>query len=430
MHIGLGLVRMTLALTVVLSAVAPAAWASDATLPVESGAQALRERAWGEAEDHLRQALVVWPNDPDIQVLLAISLYHQGRSGDSRDLLRRALSKGTRYEARALYYLGMAAMDLGDRAEADRVFARLVERHQDSPEARKVGEAGALTLKREEPTGIAAHTGEFAALGLLGYDDHPDDISDQSDGSTADASAYALAYFAIGMRFRPIHLRASYTHVDYFTVDRLDADSLRLLADRAFYVGERDSYVPRYSVRMLLLEQEFYETRHDLSLRWNRRWNEEFESDVTPYAAYKTHPADYSGEDGWVAGVDTRLTRYVDRTHLRSAYAALGGDVFQARDEYLGWNEVVLAAGVHIEAGWRLGVDLGARYRTRFYAATHPAFGESRQDHHVGIDATVSRPLTDWLIVQVNVEHDANRSNIDVFSYDRNVVSVGVLVIY
>ncbi|MBA3709332.1 MAG: tetratricopeptide repeat protein [Planctomycetes bacterium] len=405
-------------------------FASEDVNPLEAGAQALRDRDWSQAEVQLQRALAVWPGNPDVQVLLAISMYHAGRTPDSAALMRQAIDQGTRYEARALYYLGMMQLEQGDPLAAQRTFARLIDRHPDSSEAAKMREAGTLTLQREEPRGANAGLGEFSGLVLVGYDDHPDDLADQANGSTADADAYLLGYFSVGMRFKPIHVRASYTHLDYLTVDRLDADSARFVVDHAFIVGDADSWVPRYSLRILLLEQAYFETRHDLSLRWNRRWNEDYETDVTPYVAYKSHPQRYGGEDGWVEGIDARATKYVGGDVLRSVFAAVGGDAFQADAAWLGWNEAAVACGAHVQLGWGIEGDATLRYRKRVYAAASPIYGVRRDDDAFGFEASVSRPLTKWLLVQAGGEHDINRSNIPDYRFDRDIATLGLLIIY
>lgn len=421
---------MRTAIAALLVACAGAPLIAAESGPLEAGTQALREGRWSDAEGQFARALELSPHDGDLATLLGIARWHRGDSRGCAESLQRALAVGTRYEARALYYLALVQIELGQRDEARSTLSRLVKSHGDSPEAAKVRDSGALT---DQPDAASpdAGIGEILLLLQAGWDEHPDEIGDTAGSASAGSDLFWLAHLTVGVRTSFAHLAASYTHLDYASENTLDADALRLSADRAFHRGGRDTLTPRYALRLLWLDREFFETRHDLSLRWNRLWSEDRELDITPSVAYRQHADAYAGADGWVSAIDARSTRHLpSEGFLRRLRLGVDLETVRATDAWLGWNEASIYGGAHAALPWRLAADGGLRLRWRGYGASDPAFGERRSDVRAEAELTLERPLRSWLIAELTTLYAINRSSVDAFDYARAVASLGLVALF
>jgi tetratricopeptide (TPR) repeat protein len=140
---------------------------------------------------------------------------------------------------------------------------------------------------------------------------------------------------------------------------------------------------------------------------------------------------------------ETQSIRNANRTIAGAAYAQSFGIAYSPVlfvSGYLG-SERELAPGVpnlgHNPIGARLGVQLTLQperlffnafigYEARRYGGPEPLFGFNRRDNQADVRAALTWKLADGWSVTPQVAYTDNRSNVNLFKYDRTITSVAM----
>lgn len=122
----------------------------------------VKERSFGEAEEHLKVAVRVSPNSPDPAVYLGQVYLETGRLADAERTLRQALTlagsgAGTEYETnRAHYMLGRALVALGRKEEGEREIKTSQEKSKGTLADSRSSLAGVIADQPQENAPVAA----------------------------------------------------------------------------------------------------------------------------------------------------------------------------------------------------------------------------------------------------------------------------------
>lgn len=171
--------------------------------------------------------------------------------------------------------------------------------------------------------------------------------------------------------------------------------------------------------QLLELDRKTYRENYSLGLEWSRIWQSGYQFGVFAQRGKMKYPdqpasdADLTlGGGGW----GYRFQRVPVMLAL-SAYSAAE----DAQLQYLGRDY----SGVRLGAQWKQGThqfDLSWSGQESKYAAVQPIFGKVRDDSYSLVTLSWVWSLRPGWQIAFNVEAANNKSNIDLYAYDRNQI--------
>ncbi|MBA2481784.1 MAG: tetratricopeptide repeat protein [Planctomycetes bacterium] len=405
---------------------ASAARGEDLVAAYTEGAAALREGRWLDADAGFTRVLARWPEQADALALAGMARYHIGRYRAATEALHAALDHGTRYEARAWYYLGLAHNALHETEDARDAFHELASRFPRSPESAQIA-----TLA---PATSAGTTCSLLAVANLTYDTNPRRYQPGPGLSSSDPDwfTFAFASLTVPLPDSSVEFKGVFSWTNYLATDDLDLYTAgaevagRIASDAA-------SFVPRYAAQGLWLDGgEFFGMKHQASLVWHQDWGAGISSEATPSFSLNRYANRYNGLDGVDSALRTVISWNAREGGLLRRIALTGGiDENLTYARYEGWFEWDLEGSVRCELPWRATLDLAAGVRDRGYRAPSPVQpGTIRRDIRLAKTGTVTRPVGDLTHVQLTVSHADNESNVSDYTYRQWLAGVSVIIAY
>lgn len=381
-----------------------------------AGAEHLDRGEYVEAE----AALEGIPGHPDALLLLGIARYHLGRHGDALESLEAALEGGTRYEARGLYYLGMARSMLGKEEEAASAFARLIQDHPESPEVQ-----GLLSLRADVEEQESPASAIFMAS--VGYDSNAAQAADLPTATDPEADGFwdGALLGRYGSDEGPFLLRGGVSWKDFFRASTYDLITARLQGEVTGYPAADHQVRPLAGVSHTWLGGQDHENRLEVGATWQVGQESPRPLELSLTEAFKTFSREeYEGLDGRVFTATGETIHPVGPTEIGLAVEYVDDT---AEETYLGyrfWQGSVL---LRFDLPSDSLVDLEAGGRGRSYKDISPTYGERRRDAGWFVEGTFIQSIVGGFLVRVRAAYLSNRSSIDDFTYDQVVGSLGVM---
>ena len=378
---------------------------------------------WNEAEVKLRGVLEDQPGDADACALLGMTLYHRAAYSEAVTHLDKALDSGTAYEARCLYYLGLACSKTGERDRARKAFTRLMSAHPDSPEAERLeGVSAELTTPISERR--AFDVAGWLVLFESGYSSN----SELVDGGDGDVFVDVYASGSVDRDGWPMTLGGS-VFVEKFA-DLTEDDFLRLTGDvrRDFRLGHAVRLEGVGEVGLSWLDFEAYERHISLLGDVDRVFADIFRGEAR-------------GEVRLVQGVDDDLTSDGTELTLRLRgyrYWRDGGWLSRLRLELLlerndrdvdadGFDRLLLGVEGRCRLPEQVSLDLGVEVEGRDYNGPEAGWDRARSDTTIELAAEVLRPLNRECALTGRIGTTTRDSNIDYYSADDVTLRIGLI---
>jgi tetratricopeptide (TPR) repeat protein len=350
------------------------------------GAAHLQEGRWLEAEGALARAAAELGDHPDAHALLGIARYHLGRYDRARVSLELALEKGTRYEARTLYYLGMTLSKAGADGRAAAAFARLLEQHPHSPEAGRVDPDRELA---RTPSTAAPVT--VVLMQSVSYDDNAVRSAELplSGPAQSDTVSFTLASLG-GSLGHQLAWRALLFTKDYAALDEQDLASASAGLSWSASGGAVEL---SFLHRRQWLNSEDFDARTIAAVTCTSDRMRAWRVGIDAEYASKEHDVPYRALDGYARrfGLVLERTRQANaRTPSGALWLSVSDDVCDAA--YLGYD--LWGAGVksRFELTDRIDLGVALSYSRRTHHDVDP-IGEVREDDRWSVKVHVGFPL-------------------------------------
>jgi tetratricopeptide (TPR) repeat protein len=377
---------------------------------------------WGEAEVSARQLLEQEPGGADGRVMLGMALYHQGRYEPSVATLREALRLGTVYEARALYYLGLAESRCGRQEKASDIFMVLMMRHPDSPETQRLmGLSADVTVSAQQREGMDL-SGTILSL-EAGIDSNPDLI----DGGDGDLLCLLYAYTDIDAPRIPFLIGASLLFEKYADLSENDFAVLAVNANDRISVGSGGVADWTVELSQTLLDYEAFDRTLSGTIEYSHPWRRVWVAQARATGALTD--ADAEGYDATRAALRFRGARYLHVGALRRVRVVGQWQANQRDSEWLAYRSFGLGADCRVELPWDVSLDLGMRMESRTYDGAHPERGVTREDDLFELSAFAVRPLRTGRYATGQVRYTTRDSSDDLYSADQFQLLFGLLIV-
>ena len=401
----------------------------------------------------LEHALTLDPDSAAAHLLLGLSLQELSRADEAESHFEAAAERSSELRGEAWLLAGLSRLERGDRSGGDELLARVIADDPESESAR----SARLVL---EGAGRRRSRLQLHAYGGVEYDsnvtlDSGDDVTgvplDQSDFGFIWGSA--VSFDALRHERGGISLGALYDQSAHLDLDDWDMQQFGGVVSTGFQVTERLASRLDGRVSYALRDTDPYLLSGGLrpsliaSLGERAGWLRAFA--VTDWYEYDEEPFTTALErDGFAWGGG--LEHVLPIPGLRNIGFSLRGswqryESEAERDVLLGfdgdYDYDAFGGGARLDVAlpWRVSAEWGAAYQREDYA--NPNLIDALTDGGVGTatpsrrrDASwetrlrLSRPVSRFLDVDVSAGYLDQRSNVDVYDYDRWVTRLLVRV--
>jgi tetratricopeptide (TPR) repeat protein len=432
------------AIPIMLLSLVSSAEGSEKEYFLKKGLEALRQRDWAYAEGNLQMAVGQDPFDPDARFFLGVALHHQGQYSKSVAELTRAIDGRTRHLPRALYYRAMAYAELGQQEKAKLDFQRILQNFFFSPEAQKVREAVKRQLempKTEAPQkqpmndvpkvripepvpGVSPWTTFLSQS--ISYDSNV--LLDSSDRYTVgkeDLISQTLLY----TRWNPRATPRWAAHYSGFLTRYQDQDQLDSMGNSGGgsyrqELGSEEFFEVGYRYTHLALDDNPFQHVHNLT--GMRQFQVQplqkiWLSSEVQHRDFRGARYDPLDSDGFLF----HLGSVWNRTQEAQTTGQITAGIEDADHDYQDFQVVEGMARSDHPLPWRdLRNGIQFSLREHRYGATHPSFGKRRRDVQWQAGADFLKPISEHLLLELDLKLEENRSNIDWFHYRKKIVSL------
>lgn len=403
------------------------------------------------------------------------TLLEQGRAADAYALGRRHPEELGKPDFDFFY--GVAAIDSGHAGEGVLALERYILQFPDNDRARLELARGYFVLgelarareefetvsRRNPPPTVQATIDRFmdsiraqetryrttatAYIDLgLGYDTNANSgvrdpiITVPALGTVtlADVGVKSATGFALlgvgGQVSQPIHpgvaLIAGASLEGRFHADRFDQQFDQGYASfygGASWLAERNLFRATVSASLFNVDYERFRDTLALGAEWHRQSDEFNTYSLFGQLARFEYPqspvrdANYYGLGaGWRRAF---VARYQPVLEVQALFGREENDFEPQRDD-LSRNLYTLRGGVALTPAPRWGASIGLAYALSDFDEPDFLFGTTRRDHYYALELGANYRLTRQLILRADYTHMSNDSNITLFEYERDVVSL------
>lgn len=248
-------------------------------------------------------------------------------------------------------------------------------------------------------------------------------------------SATGFALLGVGGQVsQPIHpgvaLIAGASLEGRFHADRFDQQFDQGYASAyggASFLNERNLYRATVSASLFNVDYERFRETLALGAEWHRQTDEFTTLSLFGQYARFEYPqspvrdADYYGLGaGWRRAL---VARYQPVFEVQALFGREQNDFDPERDD-LSRNLYTLRGGLALTPAPRWGASIGLAYALSDFDEPDFLFGTTRRDHYYALELGANYRLTRQLILRADYTHMMNDSNIALFEYDRDVISL------
>jgi len=420
--------KLILLACVVSSLVPAAAFGEEpAEDDIGKGLRLMRSGRWGEAEKLFLQAARLRPGDPDITALLGISRYHLGKYALAEKNFAFALSKGTQYRARILYYRGMGLGVLGYDASARMHFERLLSEFPDSREAGKI--RASAPPKKQEPRREKEKEKLKISVVLNAIIDSNVSLTTENNEDTL---LFSFISARIGLDPAPLFLNFSFTAQEYLTEDDFDLYFITAGAEAKIELTKRDTINPAYSHKQYWLNFKSIDAGDSYELLWRRDWGKGWFST----ARYRAGTNEYVDDDyeTLTGGRKEAQVRIWKKYRGFGPPASIGVELCACdqttKEDYFSYE---LSSG---KIFWKLDLSdktefsLEMGLEDRDYDEINPNFGIRQSDAYFRAGASLLQQTSESAFFELSFDFVSVDSNIATYDCSRWRAGAGLILIF
>jgi len=352
-----------------------------------------------------------------------VSLYQLNRCGEAIDWLERAARMSPGVKANADYYAGVCyyRMDQPDAARRNFMYAKA---GAPSDELRRNADTWLLVLQREEQE--MKRYGLYVKTGMQ-YDDNvvlePLDVDVFSDQSDWAFVGYLSGRYNL-VNQRGLKAGAGYSHYQTRHSDLTDYDITGGIGN--FFIDYRRfpytlgfSYQPAY----YWVHADSFLLRHAFTPEVSWQMNDRNIATVSYTYSTDNYFTD-SGRDGHANAANLDLVHLFKGGYLTGG---IGAEVNSARRGDEEYNEVEARFGIGLPVIEKIRLTLTGIYNEKDYEGEDDDLGITREDNRYYAICSLARPIVyPWLTLSLDYDYTRNDSNISLFDYERNSVTLSV----
>jgi tetratricopeptide (TPR) repeat protein len=357
-----------------------------------------------------------------------ISLMKLERYGKALDYFLDASEKSPTIKTNGYYYAGICYQKTGKTDKAVEVLT-YVKSHATSESlkasADKWLEAIAKEKKARKPYSLYLKIGGQ-------YDDNvrlePLDRDLYADEDDAAVIGHFMGSYNIVNR-KDITIGAGYSHYQAYYIDLSEFD----------LVGSTGTLFAKYRLQPFIFSlsylPSYYWVDYDSYLRQHQVRPEityQFSKSFLGKFAYTYSDKEFfEGEDRDGYAHEGYLDLYYALKKNLRIFGGAGYELNDARHDDEDYGEYKTKLGCTLKAPWRFDITLTGKYKARRYANEDSLLGDTREDDQYSGTLSASRPVYfEWLKAVLEYHYTKNFSNIDDFEYDRNLVTLSLIVRY
>jgi tetratricopeptide (TPR) repeat protein len=396
---------------------------------ITKGIVSLDQQEYTEATQYLRAALKERPEDPSANLYLGIALINTGNEEEGEKLLKKALeleplSPRTNLELGILYY------KRGIHDEA-RDFFETVE---DVASGTDLSDLAGDYIERIGERKVKVKDWSISLTGGFQYDSNvvlepsdgtlPEGISRKSDwrgviyidGKFTPAITDNLVVGPTYSFYQSFHTKLS----DFNVQQHLPGIILNYTFNRNFFfralytyeyttVGTEE-YLSAHSISpaIVIAEGEGFFT----TLRYAYQNKDFKDSDLFENNSERDGSNNLAG-----------ITQYVPIGRVAILSLGYTYDHDTTDEDYWSYNGHKGNVDLRLDLGQKWFVDLMGEYYAKDYRDEYPGTGEKRQDDTSTFSSTLMKTIGSNFDITVGWQYVKNKSNIDIFEYERNIVT-------
>ncbi|OGW38264.1 MAG: hypothetical protein A2Y97_04570 [Nitrospirae bacterium RBG_13_39_12] len=395
------------------------------------GTLALDQKEYSEAADDFAAALKEKPDDPSANLYLGIALCNSGNDQEGEKLLKKALkldpiSPRTNLELGILYYkrgLHEEAMDFFETANKLSPGTELSEIAKDY--IRDIQEKEEQIVLKYWSISFSAGA-QYDSNVILEPSDGtlPEGISRKSDwrgviyidGKYMPAVTENLFIGPTYSFYQSIH-----KELDDFNVQQhlpgiiLNYTVSKPLSFRALYTFEyttvgKEEYLSSHSISptITIAERKGFFT----TIQYNYQSKD-----------FKNSPLFENNSERDGSNNLLRITQYIPVSRTAALSLSYSYDNDSTDEDYWAYSGHTGNIDLRLDLGKKWSIDLSGEYYQKNYDAEYPGTGEKREDKTATFSSTLTKTFSSNFDVTVGWQYVKNRSNIDIFEYERNITT-------
>ncbi len=411
--------RLTASLTALLLMTFVAIAAADASEDWQSGQQAFAAGDFSSALLFFQTARDSGISGPAVHYNIAVCEFELGSFDDARETFRLIAEQYPRMRGLAEYNMGLSEYRLGNNVAAQRHFINAYRHSPDDEKLRALSAAKLQALEPEEPASW------FGSIGLrVGHDDNVAlrDSLGLPAGVTAESPMADLFATVRGSlpHLQGLMLDGSAYAIAYSDADDFDQTEFRF---GGLYVWTLDDWRFEGGAHYVYgtLGGSGFERDYTLSARAVRRLSDQASLDLRyRYDDIDNASTEFSGIAGSRQRFDMRYRWYSGRQSLVLRFGLESND---RRDAGVSPSRKRLQADYRYRLQDAWGIEAGIGYRTSDYDDLLIL----RSEDLVSITLALTRTVAVNWLVALRYQYSENDSSDPDFSYERNLITLGML---
>lgn len=388
------------------------------------GTQAYEQGNFAEALQHFESAKDTGQSGPAVHYNIGVCEYKLGRFTDARETFTALGAQYPKMLQLTEYNLGLVDWKLNNIAAARRHFRAAYSLSEDNNKLRILSS----NMLQQTKSAAVANQAWIGSFGIrAGYDDNialKDDLG-LFPGVTTDSSIVDL-FGSLQGPYRGqngIRLDASAYVVRYLDSDDFDQSVFRLGAIHDWHGGDWNTRLGLYAAYGTLGGNGYSETG-SASFRVSRKLSPSTSIGLRyQYDDVSAADAVFSGIDGSKQKIDARYRWFTDERSLVLAYQIESNDRFDPSVSPQR-NRIIVQYRSFPASGW--GFKIGGQYRSSKFDDLVP----TRTENLTTLRTALTRMLpSDWLIL-AQYQYSKNDSTDATFSYQRNLITLGLLRVF
>lgn len=397
-------------------------------LNIAKGVQKLNSGDYDAAGISFEEVLKAIPGDIKATLYLGIVRGKQGRYADAEGLLKKVLESGKELP-RAHYELGLIAYEKGEYTKAREHFKKAKELSTDINLNKSIDSILA-DIEFREPAK------SYSLTGIMGiqYDNNviyvPDNIAVERD-----EKADIRGVFYGKAEWTPINsttLGYSFYQSIQANLSDFNTQDHELSVKVKFGLSKKASLQGKYSFDYTYIGGDRYSRIHLLSPSIFIEWKKGFSTKLFYEYRAKTFWDTEVSSDSLNRKADNNLIGIKQDITLGkniSFDVLYSYDRNSAKADYWTYNGNQIAGSLnYTDPKWRL--DLKADYYDKLYKGLYPTLLVKRHDRTETYTVSVTRSLTQKLLLNLTQVFIRNSSNIGLYDYDRSITSLFLIAMF
>jgi tetratricopeptide (TPR) repeat protein len=396
-----------------------------------------RAGSHASAAPALREALRLQPDSPDALYYLGVTESELREFALAEGTLSRLIALDSRWTELARFHRGIVRLGLGRQLDAEQDLRWVIQEGRSEelkPRAQDLLERRDEPFRPEAPRKPVEKTWRVALLEKAGYDSNVLRLPETSVArSTKDGDAFLMTFLMGSVELaeeRLLTARLSLLDVSYADLSEFALDAvLAALESEAPLAGDLSAFASGHGEVFYLDRESFFRRA---GVKGGLRYSPSQWVKVSVGGSYLAkdfrqealQDLDASEEAGFLELELKRINPWLQALLRYELHYEHADAPDRAHLEHRVWARLEFTPGAALKG------RLEGGGRVRAHDDVDRLYLKTREDERLGMRATVYYTIADRVQLFVEAEAERNRSNISDFDYGREVISVGLLVVF